>query len=456
MGLLPEIGSLGSLPSRIVSGLHRLDQPSCFHDFLDGSACQTVGPVCSVRTRNVRVDPRPCHEIDRMQFAAALSDETSLSAACTAVVQAVLQEMGGTPIDLAVVFVSPQYGSALEEHLPQLVSRLQATVIIGTTAEAIIGGDRELEHQPALSLWVARLPGARLTPFRIEFEQTPDGVICLGIPDDLAEQAGEHRAILLLGDPFSSQPRALLERLQSDLPSVPIIGGLASGGGPGENRLLWNSELYTAGALAVLISNGPRIDAVVSQGARPVGQPMVITKAEQHLIYALGGKSPLKQLGELLPTLSERDQKLFEEGILLGIAMSEYREVFQRGDFLISGVLGADRETGALAVGNRVRVGQTVQFHLRDAEAAEEDLADLLTADRHQKNRPQAALLFSCNGRGTRMFATADHDACAVQSLLGPLPLAGMFAQGEIGPVGSQTYLHGFTASIALFRDATE
>jgi small ligand-binding sensory domain FIST len=181
---------------------------------------------------------------------------------------------------------------------------------------------------------------------------------------------------------------------------------------------------------------------------------MVITKAEENIILELGGRPPLAHLQELWQSLTPHEQQLFQQGLHVGRVINEYRGDFQRGDFLVRNVLGLIRDSGALAVGERVRVGQTVQFHVRDAETADEDLRSLLQLDlgAHEK-RPAAALLFSCNGRGTRFFSRPDHDAGAIRTEAGTIPVAGFFAQGELGPVGGQNFIHGFTASVALFEE---
>ena len=229
---------------------------------------------------------------------------------------------------------------------------------------------------------------------------------------------------------------------------------MASGGhGPGENRLFYNSHEVRHGAIGLIIRGGPRVRSVVSQGCRPVGTHYVVTRAEGNVVHALGGVPPMQRIRELFDTLSDRDAELVRMGLHLGLAMSEYRDRFERGDFLISNVIGADPEAGSIALGTQVRVGQTVRFHVRDAETADEDLLNLLNADRAAHTAPpQAGLLFSCNGRGTRLFSEPNHDAAAVQKVAGPIPLAGFFAQGELGPIGGRNYVHGFTASIALFE----
>jgi small ligand-binding sensory domain FIST len=196
----------------------------------------------------------------------------------------------------------------------------------------------------------------------------------------------------------------------------------------------------------VLVDAGIEIRTLVSQGCRPIGRPYVVTKADGTFVEELGGRPALERLQELAANATEAERELLQSGLHVGLVVDEHKENFTRGDFLVRNLLGADRSSGALAVGDRVSVGQTVQFHVRDADAADEDLRELLAgAD------AEAALLFTCNGRGRHLFGTADHDAGLVEKLLGPIPVAGCFCAGEMGPVGGRNFLHGFTASLALF-----
>jgi small ligand-binding sensory domain FIST len=359
----------------------------------------------------------------------------------------------GAAADLTLVFVSHHH----REGFPDLAERLQAALpsrcLLGCSGEAIIADDREIENGPAVSIWTASLPESNLVPFRVEFEPTPDGIVCTGLPDDLAEAPDRVRGVILLGEPYSSAPRSVLDRLEDDLPGVPICGGMASGGGPDENTLFFGIESVPQGAVGVALRDGPAIRTLVSQGCKPIGGTYLVTRSERNVIYELGGLPAMERLQELYPTLSPGDQKLIENGLHVGLAMSEYQERFGRGDFLISNVMGAHRESGAILIGNLVRLGQTVQFHVRDAETADEELQQMLSTHQRQRSQPIAGgLLFSCNGRGTRLFPQPHHDAAAIQQQLGPFPLAGLFAAGEIGPVGGKNYVHGFTASLALFE----
>lgn len=389
-----------------------------------------------------------------MPFAAALSNRPALPAALDEACQELKATLAGQTPDLACVFVSHHYADQFDILAEELKKKLNARILIGCAGESIVGGARECEDQPALSVWCGVLPGATLTTFHMTFEQTPDGILCSGAPEDIGKNSTETRAVLVVGDPYSSAPQSMLDLLAEELPGVPVVGGMASGGSAGENRLFLDDQVLDVGVVGVVIQGGPSVRQIVSQGCRPIGAPFVVTRAERNIIYELGGIPPLERLEELYPSLSPRDKQLVGSGVHIGLAMNEYQESFHRGDFLIVNVFGADRSTGALATGGLMRVGQTVQFHLRDADTAEEDLRQLLErGDQKPVAGRCGALLFTCNGRGTRMFPAPHHDAQAIQQVLGPLPLAGFFAQGELGPVGGKNYIHGFTASIVLFEE---
>ncbi len=388
-----------------------------------------------------------------MPFAIGVSQQPQLRDAIQECVSALKSELGAAP-DLTFVFVSHHFEDEFPTLAGKIQEKLKSKVLLGCSGEAVIANHREFENGPALCLWSAILPQTEIVPWKVEFRETPDGVVCDGFPGDLGDHLAETRAVFALGEPFSSVPSALINVLESELHGVPVIGGMASGGGPGQNKLFFGEQTVGEGAIGVVLRGGPAIRTIVSQGCKPIGTPFVVTKSERNVLYGLGGVPPLRKLEQLFSSLSERDQELAELGLFLGIAMNEYQASFERGDFLIANVLGADQKSGAVAIGNSVRVGQTVQFHLRDAATADEDLVQMLEREKAtQQKSPAAGLLFSCNGRGTRMFPEPNHDAGVVQRILGPLPLAGLFAQGELGPVGGQNYIHGFTASLALFDE---
>lgn len=397
---------------------------------------------------------------ESLQCGAALSSDARTRAATATICQDALAQLGGAPPDLAVVFASPHHAEELQVVAQIIRERTGAKVLLGCTGESIIGGGMEVESAPALSLWLARLPGVQVQPMHLKFERTPDGGLLTGWPESLQAGWPAGAALLLLGEPFTFPAEMLLENINDDHPGVPVFGGMASGAAsPGENRLILNDQVVDQGAVAALVHGPIRIRGVTSQGCRPIGTPLVITKAEQNVIFELGGVAAMSRLREIFATLSTSDQQRVNRGLHVGRVMSEYKERFEQGDFLIKNVIGFDPNGGAIAIGDYVRVGQTVQFHLRDEQSADAELQSLLAGAAGANRSIAGGLLFTCNGRGTRLFSTPHHDAGAVQTAFGQgkeFPLAGFFAQGEIGPVGGKNFIHGFTASLALFeaRDA--
>ena len=296
-------------------------------------------------------------------------------------------------------------------------------------------------------MWAGALPGARIEPFHATAVETPDGIAVAGFPE-----LDEAELVALLVDPFTFPAGPLLARLGEDFPGLPFVGGIAVGGDEaGAQALVVDGEIHTEGAAGALLAD-VAVRAVVSQGCAPIGRDAVITRAEGNVVFELAGQPALDRLREEIAALSPAQQALAARGLLAGLVIDENLPEYGRGDFLMRGLLGADEETGALAVGEQVRVGQTLRFHVRDAGSADEDLREAVRA---VGDAPVAgALLFTCNGRGTNMFGEPDHDARVVSEALRSRALAGFFCGGEIGPVGDRAFLHGFTATMAVFLDA--
>ncbi|HEY1859691.1 MAG TPA: FIST N-terminal domain-containing protein [Gemmataceae bacterium] len=390
-----------------------------------------------------------------MPFAAALSKRTHTKPAMEELCDQALAQLEAPP-DLAVLFYSAHHAGAAETISRIANERLRARCFLGCIGEAIIGNGEEVEDAPALSLWLgAWNRSVEFDPFQLVLEETPDGFSLLGWPDSLLTADVANSAALLLGDPVTFPADAALRHVNENYKGLRIMGGMASGArGTGGVCLLLNDRLLDRGAAGVLIQGDLGMRCIVSQGCRPVGRHMVVTRAEENIITEVSGKSPLAQLQSLWQELNERDQRLFQRGLHIGRVINEYQGEFQRGDFLVRNVLGLERESGALGITDLVRVGQTVQFHVRDAATADEDLHALLQIDLSaHEHPPKGALLFSCNGRGTRLFSEPNHDAGVIRAEAGSIPLAGFFAQGELGPIGGQNFIHGFTASVALFED---
>jgi small ligand-binding sensory domain FIST len=390
-----------------------------------------------------------------MPFAAALSTSKDTTRALDETLKQVSAALPGAA-DLAMVFFSPHHANAADTIASELQQRLAPRCLLGCNGEAIVGLDQEIERAPALSLWLGRWSQAiEVEPFHLELERTADGYSLLGWPDALMQATPSESAIILLADPFTFPVDGFLALANEDHAGLRVMGGMASGGrGPGDSRLVLGAQALTEGAVGVLLQGPIKLRSIVSQGCRPIGQHMVITRARENVIEELGGQTPLARLQQLWSELGPRDQDLFRQGLHIGRVINEYRDQFQRGDFLVRNVLGLERESGALAITDHVRVGQTVQFHVRDAQTADEDLHALMQMDASvHGQRASGALLFTCNGRGTRLFAEPHHDARVIRQEAPGVTLAGFFAQGELGPVGGQNFIHGFTASVILFED---
>ena len=385
------------------------------------------------------------------QFATALSRKTDTEAAVRDLADAIRMQFGTAPIDLAFVFFSAHHAGKASMISAMLQSELRARVCLGCSGEGVIAGSEEIETAAALTVWVACLPHVKLTPLRLSVSQLQDQILMPGWP----EPGLEDSTFLLLADPFSTPTQEVLALMNDRYPQGKVIGGLAGGGqDSGENRLLLNDQVFDGGLVGVQLTGPIAVRTVTSQGCRPIGERFVVTRAEGNLIYELGGVSALKRLQDVFESLGGPQRRDAHRALHLGIVIDEHRSHFERGDFLVRNLIGADQQAGAVAVGEVVQEGQTVQFHLRDAKSASDDLHFLLATDRtkHQ-SPPLGALLFSCCGRGEGLFGRPHHDSGVVQERLGSIPTAGFFAQGEIGPVGGRNFLHGYTASVVIFAE---
>lgn len=418
----------------------------------------------------------------KLPFAAsAISGHLDTRTAATEVADRLFDELGAPGprssadglCDLALVFGSFHHRSAFEDAAAIIRKTISPRVLMGVTAEAVLGVDRELEGIAGLSAIALRLPGVKLHAWHA----TPDDPMPLREPERIRQRigfdpaAGDFRTAIMFGDPFSTPITRLLpaitrcgrpSKTEFQVPNapssaplaVPVIGGMASGASqPNLNVMVQNDRVLNAGAIGVSICGDIEIDFIVSQGCRPIGTPFVITKCNENVILELGGRKAIDALQEMGQELSEAEKKLLSKGLLLGRVINEYKGHFGRGDFLVRNVMGLDQRVGGVVAGEMMRVGQTVQFHARDAATAAEDLQLLLDAQVMNDKPPVAAFLFSCNGRGERLFGEPNHDLNIIRDRLGDnLPIAGFFCAGEFGPIGDRSFLHGHTASLAVLR----
>ena len=393
-----------------------------------------------------------------MHWASAVSDAPRLEDALDAVTGAVRKALGGGRVDLALVFVSRHFVSRYDDVPERVCEALAGRVLVGCSAGGVIGGGREVEHRPGVALTAATLPDVRIEPFALEAESlpgpdAPPGAwsAALGVP------AHPPSHFIVLADPFSFPAERLITGLDYAWPAGAKVGGLASGAArAGENVLYLDRRGRRSGAVGVALSGDIAVDTIVAQGCRPIGRPLAITRCDGYVLYELDGEPALGVLSELAGTLSTADRELLAHSLFLGIAMDELATEHRAGDFLIRNLMGIDPKQGAIAVGEPLRSGQRVQFHLRDARSAASDLQAVLERFAGATFAPEVegALLFSCLGRGVHLYGRPDHDTELFRSVVGDVPLGGFFCNGEIGPVGGTTHLHGYTSAFGLFRAA--
>jgi small ligand-binding sensory domain FIST len=356
--------------------------------------------------------------------------------------------LGEEPPAFGVLFASQHFHVSAQVLLAAVTEQLGPVPLIGCVAESVAGGPVEAEFEPAVSLWLAAGVGPVET-FAMEFVRTSSG----GALGGYRFEPGRSGVCLLISDPFTFPAEYLLTHLNENARGTQVMGGMASGGlGAQRSRLFLDGKVLNEGAVGAYLPDA-RIHPLVSQGCRPIGNPFTVTAAEGNLVQELGGQPAMTRLQDLAASLSAEERELLGQGVQVGIVIDEYGGERRQGDFLIRGILGAQPETGAIAVGDEVEIGQTLQFHVRDADSADQELRRLLEQETKELGgqRVAGALLFTCNGRGLRLFPEPNHDTGLIAEVLGGIPLGGFFCAGELGPVSGRNYVHTFTASIAVF-----
>ncbi len=357
-------------------------------------------------------------------------------------------------VSLGLVFMSPRFFAHAAAVLELLRVHARVPLLAGCSGASLIAGGREIEEDAGLVLGLYSLPEAVLKPVRLLQEQVEESS---GPAYWLAEtevSADDTNGWLAFLDPFSFDGESWLRGWNEAYAPRPIVGGLASGDHTAQSTQLYlNGEVFTDGGIAISLGGGVRLASVISQGCTPIGDTWTITRAEGNVIHEIGNRPAYAVLAETFNTLAAAEQQQARGNLFVGLVVNEYLDEFHRGDFLIRNLLGGDPQSGIVAIGALPRIGQTIQFQRRDAAAATEDLHTLLAHAKEQLagKTIYGGCLCSCNGRGARLFGRPDHDARHVQQAFGPIGLAGFFCNGEIGPIGEENFLHGYTASLALF-----
>jgi small ligand-binding sensory domain FIST len=358
------------------------------------------------------------------------------------------------PVTLGLVFLAPRSFQQATQVLELLRVHAGIPLLVGCSSTGLIAGDQEIERNPGLVLGLFSLPGAELRAYHFTSEQADE----VNGPGYWHSKTGidhtQTNGWLVFADPFQMNADAWLKSWDEAYAPLPVLGGLASGE-PSESRtqLYLNGEVFENGGIAVSFSGGVELASVISQGCTPIGETWTITKTDHNIIQQIGNRPAYRVLYETFSRLPSEEQEKTRGNLFVGLVINEYLEEFHRGDFLIRNLVGADPDSGCIAVGALPRVGQTLQFQRRDAQAATEDMTALLerTRQRLAQTPIYGGCLCACNGRGQHLFGQPNHDAAMVQKHLGPLGLAGFFCNGEIGPIGDRNFLHGYTASVALF-----
>ncbi len=393
--------------------------------------------------------------VDTMRFASSITDEPDPIVAATTAVREIRERLHGASCDVVFLFVSTLYRTAWDTILRHVQRELGDPLVLGCTGGGVLGVNRELEFAPALALEAAHLPRVQLHPFVVQ----PEELLLPQDPGFWIEKVGanpaDEPAGILLPEPMTCDVPALVAALNTAYPKMPLVGGLASSAGdPSESALFLNDQIVSAGAVGVALTGDVILQTIVSQGCRPIGRPYIVTQGEDNVIFELASATAVDVLRQVLLELSPEDQTLAQRALLIGLVMDERKPSFTRGDFLIRNLAGVDQATGALVIGDRVQVGQTIQFQLRDATASRQDLQVLLDEQAGPlRAHPSAgALLFSCLGRGRDLYGEPDYDIRTIRKAIGDCPIAGFFCNGEIGPIAGRNFLHGFTSSLGLFR----
>ncbi|WP_299486345.1 FIST N-terminal domain-containing protein [Acaryochloris sp. IP29b_bin.137] len=416
-----------------------------------------------------------------MKWASALSTQPSLEAALDEVIATALQSLDASP-DLAILFISTTFASEFPRLQPLLRDKLSVQHFIGCGGNGVIGptqnGDTaEVEEEPGITLTLASLPGVDIQTFHIYEDELPDPDSSPLTWTELLEVDPTHQPhFILFADPTSSKINDLLQGLDYAYPNAVKIGGLTSG------RTTWNGsglfcddQLYQEGTVGVALSGNIMVETIVAQGCRPIGQPYRVAEAERNVVLQVEEQTvpveatfntdqvelqtPLEALQALVQDLDAEERELAQHSLSVGIVCDEFKQDLEPGDFLIRNLIGVDPRIGAIAIGDRIRPGQRIQFHLRDAQASADELEDLLRQYCHKSltNQPQpmAALLFDCLGRGERFYGEPDFDSQLFGRYLQDIPVSGFFCNGEIGPIAGTTFLHGYTAAFGIFRSQT-
>jgi small ligand-binding sensory domain FIST len=364
------------------------------------------------------------------------------------------RQLRGTPVSLGLVFMTPKLFPYARQVLEILRVHCHIPLLAGCSSQSLIFDGVEVEQNAGLATALYCLPGADLQGVHFTQSQVGEAGGPGYWPLEIGVERNQTNGWLVFIDPFHLDSESWLRTWNEAYAPAPVMGGLAGGELTEQlTQVYLNGEVFEEGGVAISFSGDIRLAGVTSQGCTPIGQTWTLTRVERNIIHQIGNRPAYEVLAETFNTLPAEEQRTARGNLFIGLAVSEYREEFHRGDFLVRNLLAADPRSGAIAVGALPRTGQSMQFQRRSASAATEDLEELLTQARQRLGDTPiyGGCLCSCNGRGVGLFGRPNHDARMVQERFGPTGVAGFFCNGEIGPVGEKSFLHGYTASLALF-----
>ncbi len=360
------------------------------------------------------------------------------------------QRLGSRPA-LGLVFATPDYAPHVADFLEIIRLYGHVPVLVGSTGAGLVGSGEEMEGGSGFSLMVMSSPGTA-SAFRFteaEVELAHDNSHYWN--EFTGIEADQVKGWLVLGDPSSLNVERWIKQWNQAYPGIPTFGGLAAAGPKqdSDTGLFYNDRLISGG-IAVALQGDIVVQAVVSQGCKPIGEPLTITQAQRNILLTLGSRPAYQVLSDVYKGLTDLEREQARGLLFAGLAVNEYLEEYKRGDFLVRSIIGADPNSGAVVISADARVGQTVQYQLRDPEVASTELKRLLELVAGSGKPPFAGILCTCIGRGRNLFRKKHHDAGMIESSFPGLPLVGLFTNVEIGPVGDHTFTHGHSASIAL------
>jgi small ligand-binding sensory domain FIST len=363
-------------------------------------------------------------------------------------------QLGARPVSLGLVFMSPSFFPHAQATLEILRVHARIPLLTGCSSGSLVAGSKEIEDAAGIVLALYSLPGAELKGFHFTQTQVEAADEANYWPTETGIAPAQTNGWLAFIDPFHLDAESWIRSWNTGYARLPVFGGLSSGiYSEQATQVYLNGDVFDEGGVAISVGGAVKLSGVISQGCTPIGETWTLTRVEQNLIHQIANRPAFAVLDETVKKLSVADQQKARGNLFIGLVVNEYLEDFHRGDFLVRNLIGGDPNSGVLAVAALPRMGQTMQFQRRDAVAANEDMGELL---QHAKEKIGDATIYGgclccCNGRGKNLFGAPNHDAELVQKELGPIGLAGFYGNGEIGPVGDKNYLHGFTASLALF-----